>query len=486
MIYVLTAIGLLLRIGTAMQHGSAWFDESFSLHYASMPFADMARLIVYDVHPPLYLFLLHVWLKIFGQTLDMARLFSVLLGTLAIPVIYRMGKDLFDRHAGLVAAALTAWSPILLFHAGEARMYPLLLLLTALAMWAFLRVLGNADKKSLWIWGILSGLMLLTHISAVIPFLVMAGFAIYVKKEKRKRVILAITGAFAPFLVWLFIFVTRRFGGVGSEWQLNSSNASGSILSRFTDFFFYGSGTWPRSIAAALLVLAFLAALLKWKRRDGGKLEVGFRRGRKVWYLALTAALPFLFFLPVHLGTVKYLFVGYSAAVLLVAAGLLKVFKKPWAVIAVSAVLVLSPVLHLVTEKRIHWDGAMDFIEDREHAGDVIYQSWFVSELSMRTYYDGSLPRKGAYPYDESLSFDERIVRHAGQISVTDEVVEDMAEYVGSADRVFLVTGASNFSKQPAQLWFFEQGWRLIDRYEKNAFSPIILLLENPAKKKPR
>jgi len=482
MISVITIIGLLLRLGTASHHGTAWFDESFSLHFASMPLPELFGLLIYDVHPPLYLFLLHVWLDVFGPTLEMARLFSVLLGTLLVPAVFLLGKRVFGYRAALVAGALTAWSPILLFHAGEARMYPLLLLLTALSTWAFLRVLHDReDRKALWLWAAVSALMLMTHITAVIPFLVAAGFvAAFCERSERKRFLASATLAATPFLVWLGTFVFLRFGGVGSEWQLNSSNAPGSALSRFVDLFFYGSGTWPRSIAAVLLIVAFITALGHWKRNNENTWEIGFEKRRDLWYLAVSAILPFLLFLPVHIGTVKYLFVGFPAAVVLVGAGAVRLFKRPGVIIIISAVLVLSPALYLVTERRVQWDAAMDFIARQERPGDVVYQSWFISELSMRSYYDGDLPRQGAYPYAKELSFDERIVRHAGQISVTEETIREMEEFVRDAERVFLVTSSLNFSKQPAQLWFFQNGWKLAGRFEKNEFSPVILLLENP------
>lgn len=482
MISLLTLAGLALRFGTAMQHGSAWFDESFSLHFASMPLGDMFGLIVHDVHPPLYLFLLNIWLKVFGTTLEMARLFSVLTGTLLVPVIFLLGKSVFGKRTALVAAALTALSPILLFHSGEARMYPLLLLLTALSTWAFLGLLEKGtESKDLWAWTIITSLLLLTHITAVIPFVVAVGFSLaFLKGRGRMRFLLASVASAIPFLVWLSVFVSLRLGGVGSEWQLNSSNAAGSALSRFVDFFFYGGGTWPRAVAAILLIAAFITALMHWKRKQGLVLEIGPERRRDLWYLAVSALLPFLVFLPVHIGTIKYLFVALPATILLVAAGAVKLFRKPWAIVIVSAALVLSPTLYLLTERRIQWDAAAAFIEERERPGDVVYQSWFVSELSMRSYYKGELERLGAYPYEKGLNFNERIVRHAGQIAVTDETLAEMEAFVRPARRVFLVTGASNFSRQPAQLWFFENGWRLTDRFEKNEFSPIILLLENP------
>jgi len=57
-----------------------------------------------DVHPPFYYVLLHYWITVFGTSESAVRLLSALFGVLAIPMIYLVSRQLFDKEAGLVDA----------------------------------------------------------------------------------------------------------------------------------------------------------------------------------------------------------------------------------------------------------------------------------------------------------------------------------------------------------------------------------------------
>lgn len=92
-----------------------------------------------DIHPPLYYLLLKAWLFIVGTGPEEARLFSVLAGTLLIPGVGLLGWRLFDRTAGIFAAAITAIMPLAVYYSQEVRMYGLVTLLGVLAAYFFIR-----------------------------------------------------------------------------------------------------------------------------------------------------------------------------------------------------------------------------------------------------------------------------------------------------------------------------------------------------------
>ena len=104
---------------------SLWWDEGFSLDLAGQ---SIGQIIYGDFHPPLYHLLLAGWIRIAGTSDFAARYLSVIIGTLMVPLAYRLAVRLFDRRAGLVAALLVAASPVLMWYSQEARMYGLLAL----------------------------------------------------------------------------------------------------------------------------------------------------------------------------------------------------------------------------------------------------------------------------------------------------------------------------------------------------------------------
>ena len=102
-----------------------WWDEGYSVWFATHPLGQMAALTAQDIHPPLYYVLLHGWIGLLGAGPVSLRLLSVLFGVLAIPAIYLAGRRMLSRRAALLAAFLLAISPLHVYYSQEVRMYGL-------------------------------------------------------------------------------------------------------------------------------------------------------------------------------------------------------------------------------------------------------------------------------------------------------------------------------------------------------------------------
>ena len=115
---------------------SLWADEGNSVALARAGLAEIAARTALDIHPPLYYWLLHGWIQLFGDTEVAVRSLSAFLSLLLVAVIFRLGKRLLGARVGLVAAFIAAVSPFQVYYAQEARMYVLLALLGALTVWS--------------------------------------------------------------------------------------------------------------------------------------------------------------------------------------------------------------------------------------------------------------------------------------------------------------------------------------------------------------
>ena len=62
-----------------------------------------------------------------------------------IPALYLLGRELYDRRTGLIAAAFGTVSPLLIWYAQEARMYAFVTLFGLLALLTQLRVDPQPD-----------------------------------------------------------------------------------------------------------------------------------------------------------------------------------------------------------------------------------------------------------------------------------------------------------------------------------------------------
>ncbi|HEV2857918.1 MAG TPA: glycosyltransferase family 39 protein [Solirubrobacterales bacterium] len=123
--------------------------------------------------PPLYYALAWVWTQLTGTGPWGLRSLSAVAGVATIPVAFLVGRELRGRRTGLLAAALVAVNPMLIWYSQEARAYALLTLFCALSLLYCVRALregeGRDDKRNLVLWGVFSALALATHYFAVFP-----------------------------------------------------------------------------------------------------------------------------------------------------------------------------------------------------------------------------------------------------------------------------------------------------------------------------
>jgi 4-amino-4-deoxy-L-arabinose transferase-like glycosyltransferase len=145
---LLLAAGLRLhRLGEQ----SFWNDEGSSTVQAGRSFSDIAANAARDIHPPGYYWLLAAWRGLAGETEFGLRAFSVLASVVSCAFVYALGKRLFGTTAGITAALFTALNTFNIYYAQEARMYALLALWSAGALWALVGLLfsrGVMNERS--------------------------------------------------------------------------------------------------------------------------------------------------------------------------------------------------------------------------------------------------------------------------------------------------------------------------------------------------
>ena len=140
---ILLALGLRL---TRLLFQPLWWDEGWSLYFATSNIGKMLELTAIDIHPPFYYLLLHLWIGICGPSPTSIRLLSVLIGTATVPLLYVIGRQLLGDKGGLLAAFLLAVSPFHIYYSQEVRMYGLVTLLgLAASFFALQWKLGIGD-----------------------------------------------------------------------------------------------------------------------------------------------------------------------------------------------------------------------------------------------------------------------------------------------------------------------------------------------------
>ncbi len=125
---------------------SLWADEGNSATMAARSLSEIATHAAGDIHPPLYYWLLHLWTQFAGTSEAGLRSFSATLGVLLVLVTIGIGMRLGGAVAGLVAGLLAAVSPLQVYYSQEARMYILLALEAAGAVYGFWWLVLQEDR----------------------------------------------------------------------------------------------------------------------------------------------------------------------------------------------------------------------------------------------------------------------------------------------------------------------------------------------------
>jgi len=222
---VLLAFGLRLY---AIDRQDIWGDEAFSIWLSRQPLPQVVAGGA-DTHPPLYPFLLYLWLPLAGPTALATRVLSACIGVLTVPLVYLLGRRAFGQTAGWLAALLAAVSPVLIYYSQETRMYGLVTLLAAASIYWTMRVAGRPHTRSAY------GVYLLTTLGAVYThyyafFVVLAENLVLLPMFIRQRhwpalrrwiaAQMALALAYVPWIVVQSRFLGGKASARFDEWNL--------------------------------------------------------------------------------------------------------------------------------------------------------------------------------------------------------------------------------------------------------------------------
>jgi mannosyltransferase len=155
-------VALALRL-YAIERQSLWGDEGSSISLASRSIAQIARDTANDAHPPLFFWLLHFWMGLFGTSVFAVRSLSAFCGALTVSITYLLGRRWFGQLAAVVAAVAGLLAPLAIHYSQETRMYTLVMLFSAVVWLALDNLLARPGWHRLGIFGLAALAALLSH-----------------------------------------------------------------------------------------------------------------------------------------------------------------------------------------------------------------------------------------------------------------------------------------------------------------------------------
>ncbi len=211
-------IGAALRFAT-LDLQSYRYDEAVTVGRVLRPslFDTLSAVPHSESTPPLYYLVAWFWSRPFGTGEVWMRSLSALAGTASIVAVYLSAVALpLPRRAGLIAAAMVAVSPVLIWFSQDARAYALVFLLTALSFLFFARARRSGSRRDLAWWAALSALALATHYFA--GFVVAPEAALLLLGSRRRRDVALAVGAIAAAAALLAPIALQQAGNAHAGW----------------------------------------------------------------------------------------------------------------------------------------------------------------------------------------------------------------------------------------------------------------------------
>ena len=382
LLFLITLFGAALRF-YKLGEWSFWIDELYTVNHAMLHFSNWS-LIVDNVPPnrnwiPVSVILAAQVLNVWGVSEWSARLASVVIGILSIPILFFPVRRMFGDWVALIAMLLLTVSAWHIFWSQNARFYTSLMLFYTLALFAFYLALEH-NKPGYFI--LFYGLLYLAFSERLFAFFIIPVIAVYLaalwlfKFEKpeglslRNMILLGL-----PILVGGAIELYNRIAYGESR-----------FLGDFDWFFLYRNddpirllGNISFNIGIPLMALALFSGLFLIARRHRAGLLMTVNA--VIPLVMLVAANPFIFTKD------RYIFMILFSWIVLAAFAIHELFfhvsgQHKWLAVGVLALLLMDAggdallYYRINRGNRAEWKTAFNIIQEQSRPDDVVVTYW--------------------------------------------------------------------------------------------------------------
>ncbi len=317
---------------------SLWNDEGTSVALAGRDLASITRQAAHDIHPPLYYYLLHGWVRLAGTSERAVRGLSALAGVALVGATYALARRRLGRVQAVAAGLLSALSPFQVYYAQEARMYIFVALwgcLSLLAYDAIQRALDQPWRR--WIGPVLGYLLatwaalyshyfalalLAVHNAGILLWLLIECKEIGWGRTRRRAGMWALVQVIVAlgYLPWVGHAVRSLGGWPSVSARLSSGELALSLARVLPLGITSGAGPWATALGLALAALVLVGCVSAfWRGRAA-------ERRHALWQTVLYAFIPVLALVAASLRRPmynwKFLLLATPGYLLLVAEGL--------------------------------------------------------------------------------------------------------------------------------------------------------------------
>jgi len=461
-----------------------WFDEANTIFYVKQNVIRMIQFTIHDFSPPFYYLILHLWVKLFGDSEIVTGFLSLIFDTLSVGAIFLLAKELFNSKTGQIAALLYFGSLISINYATETRMYSLLVLLSTLSIY-FLWTSLMTNKKYQWIFYVFFALLsLYTHysflfiIAGQILFVIILFYFLQNKTariNKIKHFLLSQIIIFIIFFPWLIVFIERVI-----DTQIKAQYYWTNVISPIHEHLIVFAGeimlnhifapTGAKILilfAEVIILLLFLKGIFEIKLNN--KLNNIFIKWKdkiiEITFLLLLIFIPLFILICINTDAARYVIVIAPLFCIILANGINSIKDKRVNTICVALIICISLYsFSLNTKKRqldsfYQYKDITKYIEDNEKSSsrEMILVNSYIDKTIINYYYQGGLDVVGFLPKTESQDHEINYIRNIGKTVVYPNNIHKIKKYVNDSQIVWLVLTKHHYIYDPLDLtaeWF--------------------------------
>lgn len=374
--------GIILRFVNLNQ--SLGLDEAINV-LATQKFSFWGMISEYavaDFHPPGFFIILWLWTKLFGIGEIFVRIPSLVFGVVTIYFVYLLGKKIYSKQLGLLAALLLAINPLHIYYSQEARMYSLATFAAVLSFYLLFKLIKE-EKVNIIVLVASNLLLLSSDYLAYFSFPAQFVILLLVKKDKiilwGKAILLAIVLG----LWWVPIFLKQLSTGslVSSNlptWKFVVGGFDIKAIPLTLVKFIIGRISLADKFIYAILLLPVCTIFIFFVLR-GIKFISKVQRVFLISWLAIPILIASLVSLIVPIYSYFRLLFTLPAFILLVSLGIISI-KSKLKYIFLGLVLIIeifSALVYLLNNfyQKENWKGAVSFLKTVDPKPLVYFES---------------------------------------------------------------------------------------------------------------
>lgn len=398
-----------------------WFDESGMIFNAEHSIGYILRLPSWnEPNPPLFMLLLHFWMKLFGISPYSVRIIPLIFNALTVVFIYFTGKKFFSLRSGILASGIFILSTFHFYFGIEARPYSMMSMATTASLYCFLSLINSYENKKFLIALVLANFILIySHyfgwFVVFVEFLV--SFMYLDNKKLFKTLIVAIMLTGGTFLPMAPSFIKQFFISSKGTWLLPHSNHE-----YFDKLCLLLNNIYVLIIIVIILLAGIINMLLvkSPKKMISRELIILFLW----WFIPYT--IMFLVSKKMPMFTDRYVLYNSIGLYLFIAAALDLMYNQRQLIVISQFILVLMFTQLNVNSRNINYSklqNSVNFVKSKVNDNPliIIYPGWFSTNFMYYynqsiykdfTHYDSLLLKNNIFPVNNLTEAKQKLEKN--------------------------------------------------------------------------